>query len=231
MKLPQRHKEALIEEKEGIEKWGTTSFQGGFLGLRYYVFVNENYRDIIIEDIKVHNFISMYPHIMMLLHEEELILIPEEYQKLKWFFDNVNNLKLGMNANNIQSEYYKWKAWVNSLYGKFAQNNQGVIMGLIFKYQQLIYSELLENNPENILYIDTDMILSVNPIDIGDCPLPYSTEVLTLGIIKEKKRYVVHDGYDLKVKGYHSKKHEEVKREVQSRIRQHQLEKLLIDNN
>jgi hypothetical protein len=219
MKLPQRHKEALIEEKEGIEKWGTTLFQGGF------VFVNENYRDIIIEDIKVHNFISMYPHIIMLLHEEGLVSIPEEYQKMKWFFEKRGELKQLQN-----SEYTHWKTWVNSLYGKFARKDI-TFMGLISKYQQLIYKELLENNPENILYIDTDMILSVNPIDIGDCPLPYSTEVLTLGIIKEKKRYVVHDGYDLKVKGYHSKKHEEVKREVQSRIRQHQLEKLLIDNN
>jgi hypothetical protein len=226
MNLPQRHKEELFKEKESIEKCGTTSFQGGF------VFINENYRDIIIEDIKVHYFTSMYPHIMMLLHEEELISIPEEYQKLKWFFENRDELKKLQN-----DEYTNWKYWVNSLYGNLnlpgrirlkREDNHSVI-GLISKYQKIIYKELLENNPENILYIDTDMILSVNPIDIVDCPLPYSTEVLTLGIIKEKKRYVVHDGYDLKVKGYHSKKHEEVKREIQSRIRQHQLEKLLID--
>ena len=215
MNLPQRHKEELLKEKEDIEKCGLSSFKGGF------VFVNENYRDIIIEDIKVHNFTSMYPHIMILLHDEGLISIPEEVSKLKWFFENRYELK--------RSEYTHWKTLVNSLYGKFAQNSQSaIVMGLISKYQQLIYSELLENNPENILYVDTDMILSVNPINIVDCPLPYSTEVLTLGIIKEKKRYIVHDGEELKIKGYHSKKHEEVKREVQSRIRQHQLEKLLI---
>lgn len=57
-------------------------------------------------------------------------------------------------------------------------------------------------------------------------PFTYSTEKLNLGIIKEKKRYIVHDGNELKIKGYPTRKHEEVKREVQSRIRQLQLEKL-----
>ena len=38
MNLPQRHKQLLLEEKEGIEKWGTTSFQGRF------IYVNESFR-------------------------------------------------------------------------------------------------------------------------------------------------------------------------------------------
>lgn len=216
MKLPQRHKEALLEEKEGIVKWVTTSFQGGF------IYVNDNYKDVIIEDIKVHEFTSMYPHIIMILHEEELISIPEDYQKLKWFFEKRGELKKLQN-----SEYTNWKTWVNSLYGRYAQYNEGVIvMGLIAKYQQILYKELLENNPENILYIDTDRILSVNPVNIMDCPLPYTNEVLTLGIIKEKKRYAIHDGKELIIRGYPRKSIDDVKREVQSRIRQRQLEKL-----
>ena len=89
-------------------------------------------------------------------------------------------------------------------------------MGLIAKYQQILYKEILENNPENILYIDTDMILSVNPINIMDCPLPYSNEVMTLGIIQEKKRYAIHDGKELIIRGYPRRKNEDVKREVQS---------------
>ncbi len=216
MNLPQRHKEILLKEKEEIEKNGMSTFRGGF------IYVNDRYKDVIIEDIKVHNFTSMYPHIMILLHEEGLISIPEEVQKMKWFFENRDELKKLQN-----SEYSDWKYWVNSLYGKFAQNPNGhLIMGLIPKYQYILYKEILNNNPENILYVDTDMILSVNSINLGDCPLPYSNEILTLGIIQEKKRYAIHDGQELKVRGYPRKKHEEVKREVQSRIRQHQLEKL-----
>ena len=150
----------------------------------------------------------------------------KEVQKLKWFFENRDELK------QLQGpEYSNWKYWVNSLYGKFAQATQGhLIMGLISKYQYLFYKELLDNNPENILYIDTDMILSVNPINIMDCPLPYTNEVLTLGIIQEKKRYAVHDGKELIIRGYPRKKNEDVKREVQSRIREYQLEKLGITN-
>ena len=63
-----------------------------------------------------------------------------------------------------------------------------------------------------------------------DCPLPYTNEVLKLGIIQEKKRYAIHDGKELIIRGYPRKKNEDVKREVQSRIREYQLEKLGITN-
>jgi hypothetical protein len=163
----------------------------------------------------------MYPHIMILLHDEGLINIPES-EKLKWFFQNLKNLKLTNNG-----EYYKWKVWVNSLYGEFSKQPRGhLILGLISKYQSLLIDEILENNPHHIVYIDTDRIISINSLNMLDCPLTYSTDTLTLGIIKEKKKYVVHDGNELKIKGYPTRKHEEVKREVQSRIRQLQLEKL-----
>jgi hypothetical protein len=215
MKLPQRHKEELLKEKEEIQNSVMNTFKGG------YNWINPEYKDVIIENIQVTEFTQMYPHIMVMLHDEGLIDIPEESDKMKWFFQNVKNLKLAGDG-----EHYKWKSWVNSLYGLFWKQPKGhLIFGLISKYQYLLYDEILENNPEHIVYIDTDMILSVNPVNLGDCPLPHSTDTLTLGIVKEKKMYIVHDGNELKIKGY--RKHEEVKREVQSRIRQLQLDKLL----
>jgi hypothetical protein len=216
MKLPQRHKEELLKEKEKIQNSVMTTFKGG------YDWINPEYKDVIIENLQVTEFTQMYPHIMVMLHDEGLIDIPEESDKMKWFFQNVKNLKLAGDG-----EYYKWKGWVNSLYGLFWKQPKGLlIFGLISKYQYLLFDEILENNPEHIVYIDTDMILSVNPVNLGDCPFPHSTDTLTLGIINEKKRYIVHDGNELKIKGYPTRKHEEVKREVQSRIRQLQLEKL-----
>ena len=230
MKLPQRHKEVLLKEKEVIQKFGMTTFKGG------YNWINEEYQDVLIENLQVTEFTQMYPRIMTLLHDEGLIDIPEEVQKLKWFFDNVKNLKLGMNVNgtqnawpiNFSNDYQKWKVWVNSLYGEFSKQKKGqLIHGLMAKYQYLLYDEILENNPEHIVYIDTDQIISINQLNLLDCPLPYSIENLTIGVFKEIKRYVIHTGYDLKVKGYPVRKHEEIKREVQSKIRQHQLDKLL----
>jgi hypothetical protein len=221
MKLPQRHKDILLKEKQEIESSGLATFKGG------YNWLNEEYKDVIIENLQVTNFTQMYPHIMVLLHDEGLIDIPEESEKLKWFFQNVKNLKLGMNVNNTQSEYYKWKLWTNSLYGEFSKQNKGhLIHGLMSKYQYLLYDEILENNPHHVIYVDTDQIISINKPNILDCPLPYSTDNLTLGVFKQIKRYVVYDGYDIKVKGYPVRKHEEVKKELQSKIREIKLDRI-----
>lgn len=233
MKLPQRHKDILIKEKEEIENSKPTTFKGG------YNWININYKDVIIENLQVTEFNLMYPHIMVLLHDEGLIDIKNESDKLKWFFKNRKDLKLISN-NSTNSEYHKWKVWVNSLYGQFGKQHSSfnttttediltkgpLIHGLMSKYLYELYDEILENNPHNIVYIDTDRIISVNNTNLLDCPLPYSTDNLTLGVFKEKKRYVVYDGGDIKVKGYPVRQHEEVKREVQSKVRQFQLEKL-----
>ena len=80
MKLPQRHKDILLKEKQEIESSGLTTFKGG------YNWMNEEYKDVIIENLQVTNFTQMYPRIMILLHDEGLIHIPEEVEKLKWFF-------------------------------------------------------------------------------------------------------------------------------------------------
>ena len=222
MKLPQRHKDILLKEKQEIESSGLTTFKGG------YNWMNEEYKDVIIENLQVTNFTQMYPRIMILLHNEGLIHIPEEVEKLEWFFSNMSNLKLmSMNANNTQSEYQKWKVWVNSLYGEFSKQTKGhLILGLMAKYLYQLYDEILENNPHHIIYIDTDQIISINKPNLLDCPLPYSTDTLTLGVFKQMKRYVVYDGYDIKVKGYPVRKHEEVKKELQSRIREIKLDKI-----
>ena len=94
------------------------------------------------------------------------------------------------------------------------------------KYLYQLYDEILENNPHHIIYIDTDQIISINKPNLLDCPLPYSTDTLTLGVFKQMKRYVVYDGYDIKVKGYPVRKHEEVKKELQSKIREIKLDKI-----
>lgn len=222
MKLPQRHKDILLKEKQEIESSGLTTFRGG------YNWLNDEYKDVIIENLQVTEFNQMYPHIMVLLHDEGLIDIPDEVEKLKWFFNNVKNLKLGMNASETYDEYHQWKIWVNSLYGKLSKQTKGhLIMGLMSKYQYLLYDELFENNPHHVIYVDTDQIISINQLNLLDCPLPYSVNSYTLGIFKEIKRYVVYDGYDIKVKGYPVKKLEEAKREIQDKIRDIKLDKIL----
>lgn len=213
MKLPQRHKEILIKERDLLKKEKLLFYPGGF------VWIDFNYKDVIIENLLVTDFTLMYPSIMSMIHDENIHSV-DDIDKIKFFIENRENLKL-----QSHSEYLKYKIEVNHIYGKLSLSGN-IIPQLIPKYLDLFYNELLENNPHNIVYIDTDRIISINSLNMLDCPFTYSTENLKLGIIKEKKRYIVHDGNELKIKGYPTRKHEEVKREVQSRIRQLQLEKL-----
>jgi len=213
MKLPQRHKEILLKEKEEITKKKLLFYAGGF------VWINSDHKDVIIENLLVTDFTLMYPSIMYMMHDENIYSV-DDIDKIKFFIENKENLKL-----LSHSEYLKYKIEVNHIYGGLTRSGN-ITSHLISKYLNLFYNELLENNPHNIVYIDTDRIISINSLNMLDCPLTYSTDTLTLGIIKEKKKYIVHDGNELKIKGYPTRKHEEVKREVQSRIRQLQLEKL-----
>jgi hypothetical protein len=213
MKLPQRHKEILLKEKEEITKKKLLFYPGGF------IWINSDHKDVIIENILVTDFTLMYPSIMYMIHDENIYSV-DDIDKIKFFIENKENLKL-----LSHSEYLKYKIEVNHIYGGLTFSGN-ITSHLISKYLNLFYNELLENNPHNIVYIDTDRIISINSLNMLDCPLTYSTDTLTLGIIKEKKKYIVHDGNELKIKGYPTRKHEEVKREVQSRIRQLQLEKL-----
>lgn len=214
MKLPQRHKKILLEEKHQIESYETTQFLGGFC------WMNSKFTDIILENISETHFESMYPTLMVIFHKEGLVNLPE-FERISWFLENKQKLK-----ETDKSEYDKHRYWVNSVYGKISMSRDPLLIrGLISKYERILYKDILEKNSD-IIYIDTDTILSVNPVDLGDCPLLVSTQVLPFGIFEKEKRYVYHDGNQLKVRGWPLKNHKQIRLEVLGRLRQYKLEKM-----
>lgn len=202
------HKEELIEyrnkflslidiEKNQLLKYG----YGG------YLHINESYNGHIIDDIKILNFESMYPHIMLLLYEEGIIegvtkskvkvLSDIEIEQIKKCLINKNEIK----EENL-SEYYKLKYYVNTLYGKLLSENS-VICFLIKKYLELIYNDL--SSDDNIIYIDTDMIISKNEFDPKKsmhCYIPYSSEDIYIAFI-DKRRYILSNNVNkLTISGF-----------------------------
>lgn len=207
------HKKKLIEyrnnflslidiEKEQLLKYG----YGG------YLYINESYRGHIIDDIKILNFESMYPHIMILLYEEGIIegitknkvkvLSNIEVETIKNYLLN----KIEVKEENI-SEYYKLKYYVNTLYGKLL-SEKSVICFLIKKYLELIYNDLLSDN-NNIIYIDTDMIMSRNEFDptkLMSCFIPYTFEDIYTAFIDDKKKYILSNNInELTISGFKKK--------------------------
>ena len=216
MKLPHRHKISLLKAKEEMEVYVVPRYlRGGFN------WINEKYQNVILENIHFIEFNHMYPRIMILLHEEELIHIPEDYNKLKSFFDNEHLLKM-----DNQSGHKEQKVLINSIYGKLLRNPDGyLINNLISKYQYQLYDEILENNPDNIVYIDTDLLVSVNAPNLLDCPIPYSTSNIDIALFAAKKIYARYDG-ELKIKGT-TKYREKLNREILHKVREWKINKIL----
>lgn len=197
MKLPQRHKEILLKEKEDIEKYGFKPFSGG------YEYFNQRYVDIIIENLQVTQFSQIFANIMVFLHDEGLANIPE-VENIKQCFENK------LNANAFVSNYLR----------NYLTND---VVRLIYKYCHILFDELLEKNPD-IVYIDTYEIISINPLNIIDCPIPYLTKSYPLGIFKAKKIYAFYDGQNIEVRGHRHQK--EMKTRIKSKIREIKLDKL-----
>jgi hypothetical protein len=188
MRISKNHKKILNKHKEKFEGKQVNG------ALTYF---NDKYKDIIQENIKLYEFESLFTNIMVLLNDEKIAEIPE-IDMIKYFFENEENIK----KNN--KEYTDYKTLKNGLFGRLPKYENGIlIQSLIVKYQNLIMSEILENN-DKILYIDTDIIYSNEIINIDQITqIPYSIKSIPSFLPKKIKRYLIEeeDG-SIILKGY-----------------------------
>lgn len=138
MKLPQRHKEILIKERDLLKKEKLLFYPGGF------VWIDSDHKDVIIENLLVTDFTLMYPSIMSMIHDENIHSV-DDIDKIKFFIENRENLKL-----QSHSEYLKYKIEVNHIYGKLSLSGN-ITPHLISKYLNLFYNELY--NPTYLDYL------------------------------------------------------------------------------
>lgn len=185
--MKKRHKDILISEIPNIDpnkSYGSV------------IWINDNMRSIPIESVKLYEFSHMYPHIMLMMHDEGISPIPQYIDRLRNFLQNEDHLRKSL----PEADFILERTWMRSLYGILVRKKES-IPGLISSYLNLIYGDILKDNSKDVIYIDTDNIFTKKEIQI-DSPIPLRSYDIPVFYIESKKRYVYYDGNDVKHMGF-----------------------------
>lgn len=167
--------------------------------------LNDDFKNTVIKDIISIEFSSLYPVLLVLLHEENI------FKSNQSLIDRVKNYIL--NKKELDYEQRKIeKDWVNSLYIKELRLFQTTLFDLYRQYMNMVYNELITKNNNIWLYLDTDVIYfrGLPIVNIQgrslDAYLPYSMKKYDLGAFLAKKRYVLCNEMEgIKYRGFSQK--------------------------
>lgn len=217
----------LIEKyKDRIDAYFQGYIPGGFCWL------NEDYKEILLENVNILNFTSLYPNIIVGLYDSGYIKEEESsnINRIRYFLENKNEIK----KENIV--YIQEKTFINSYFGYLYKKYDNLYTGLITKYMDIFYTDFVKENSNNLVYIDVDMIVYINDIKM-DIGLEFFLEKCEFFQINSKKRYVSFINNTFKVIGYNHRsnkiktkgdiKVDEIKNKIISNIREKKLNKIL----
>jgi hypothetical protein len=186
------------------------------------LYVNDEYKDILLDDLIKVDINSLYPNILIGLFNEGLIdkKWETDINKTEWFLKNRSKLKLGDN-----NDYLKYKIHTNSLYSK-------IRTPLVVEYLHLFYSDLIEKYKNDIIYIDVDLIILKDGVnidkDLNLMNFNFSKSKVDNFYFTNKKRYVIYSEGVLEHRGFKddiNKKN--LLQDIKSEIRNKRLNKIL----
>jgi hypothetical protein len=195
------------------------------------LYLNEDCKNVLIEDLIRIDFNNLYPNIILGLYNEGLIDTKWEsdIKQLKSFLENVDELKrttkelIGKPYDDLQdsilSSYKSGRIHANGLYGKIKSP-------LVVEYLHLIYTDIIEKYKNDIVYIDVDMIICKKDIDISNIPAKSEMSKLEYFYIENKKRYILFYNGQLETKGHSKFTNMDLLQLVKSEIRTRRLNKI-----
>jgi hypothetical protein len=186
------------------------------------LYVNDEYKDILLDDLIKVDINSLYPNILIGLFNEGLIdkKWEKDINKTEWFLKNKINLKIADKDN-----YLKYKIHTNLLYSK-------IRTPLVVEYLHLFYSDLIEKYKNDIIYIDVDMIILKDGVNIDkDLELMnfnFSKSKVDNFYFTSKKRYVIYSEGLLEHRGFEDNINKKnLLQDIKSEIRNKRLNKIL----
>jgi hypothetical protein len=188
------------------------------------LYVNDEYKKILLDDLIKVDINSLYPNILIGLFNVGLIdkKWEKDINKTEWFLKNRSKLKLGNN-----SDYLKYKIHTNSLYNKIGTP-------LVVEYLHLFYSDLIEKYKNDIIYIDVDLIILKDGVnidrDLNLMNFNFSKSKVDNFYFTGKKRYVIYSEGLLEHRGFTINK-KDLLQDIKSEIRNKRLNKILIFTN
>lgn len=212
----------LIEKyKDKMGNYG--EMHGGFCWL------NEDYKEILLEDVNLLTFTTLYANIIVGLYDYGYLVKRESnnIERIRYFLQNKELIK----TENII--YIQEKTFVNSYYVYLYQKYGQSYTGLVTKFMYLFYTDFIKENKDNLVYIDVDNIFYINDIKM-DIGLEFFLEKCEFFQINYKKRYVSCINGVYKLKGYRQVntsikniKLDEIKSKIISKRRENKLNKIL----
>lgn len=178
--------------------------------------LNQSAKDVLLEDLIKIDFNSLYPNILVGLFNEGLLDIKfkKDIEKLQWFLERREEIK-----RLSRDEYLKWRTFANSLYLK-------VKSPLVVEYLHLIYTDILKEYSEDIIYIDVDMIICKKDIDASKIPTSSEKSEVEYFYIENLKKYIIFADGQLETKGHKLFTKKDLLQLVKREIRTRRLDKL-----
>jgi hypothetical protein len=223
MKLIEKYKDKIanLEDKDYI--------RSGFC------WVNEDYKEILLEDINRLSFNSLYSNIIVGLYDSGYIDNKESsnIERIRYFLENKETIK--------EVEIYKnERLFVNSYFGilyKKYKDSANMIMKLLY----LFYLDFIRDNKDSIVYINVDEIFYKGNINV-DIGIEFIIEKVDYLQVNAKGKYITYMEGELKLRGYRTRVKnaqegsfayresvigDEMKNKIISRIREDKLNKIL----
>lgn len=162
-------------------------------------------------EIKKIQFNSFYPFILMKLFENNEIIFNIKEIGLLYKYILENHKKIRKDNNITQNGSVVCKIFLNGMYAISANNfsNFGVNKpNLISDYGRNIMDYIFNEYSSDIIYIDTDMIITKNISDnllnyLNNLGLNFDVSDINFMIIN-KKRYLIEENGELEIKGFHT---------------------------
>jgi hypothetical protein len=212
-----------------LDKWSQNIDIHHILTPGGFNWMHSDIQDVVLKDVTELQFVSLYPHIICGMIEAGLHKNLElSSQKLfDEFLIRFDYFKKYRPAIKTQTDEYKnWKVYINSFYAKLYHltGNKYNFQGYLTQYLYNYYNDLLENNKNKILYIDTDQLYFTDTIDLLDFNIPHTTDFVPYIMFSKKKQYVMLKD-EIIARGYH-KDAQSAKDRLRVFARQDKLEKL-----
>jgi hypothetical protein len=164
--------------EEELNTFWNSEFYSQLGGFTYF---DESKKGILMKDLRMTNFQSLYPTLLIDLHVRgyKVEEIDDKYQRI---IDLLSKSKSELSIDE--------RVELNSFYVriyKFSEIGKKLSYMVSF-YGRLIMQELLELNKKNIIYMDTDRIIHQNDLDFGDIRFKIiEANIEYLKIVKIKK--------------------------------------------
>lgn len=160
------------------------------------IYLNENYKEKVCTNIKMIEFNSMYPMLLMKLIDNDIITLNDKkyYTIFKFFL--INRIKF---KQNLQSNFLS-KSFINFFYGILSYESACVseqnkrIDCINFKnfeiYKHLLYLSIKNQLQNNLIYLDTDQFYYIDDNYTFNFDIPYEIENIDEFILFGKKKFI-----------------------------------------